>query len=120
MKPRTLKRIRKHTPTITAIAVIIAYVIAAWLMTTKLKPDYYATTAVVTEVNKEDKHVLAMNSTHVFAMHKTDGWEVGDCISILMDGKHTSTTLDDKPVDYSHTNLDEERESRCLIYTTLK
>lgn len=79
---------------------------AAIIQAAKPNHHYYANTAVVTEVDKENNLVTVEDCNgNVWQFTETEDWEFADSCSMLMDSKGTQSVADDEIIQVTYCSF---------------
>lgn len=69
--------------------------------------NYYANTAVVTEVDKANNLVTVEDCNgNTWQFTETEDWEFADTCSMLMDSKGTASVSDDKTIQVTYCSFE--------------
>lgn len=68
-----------------------------------LTTNYYAMTCEVVELDHENDLVILIDSNGFkWVLEHTEDWQVGDCVSLLMDNNGTSEIFDDSIISMTY------------------
>ena len=85
--------------TIKTICIIAAFTIISMPMTahaqSKSVGNLYPKTAVITAINQQTGKVDLFDGYYTWSFVGAEDWQVGDTVSMIMDGKGTKSVTDD-------------------------
>lgn len=103
------EKVTRVSKVIVIVTIIIIMLIAAYVaaladgkeavktQASRRMGNYYALTALVTEVNRENDTVTCINSVgNTWQFYGTEDWQEGDCASLLMWDNGTESITDDE------------------------
>lgn len=103
------EKVTRVSKVIVIVTIIIIMLIAAYVaaladgkeavktQASRRMGNYYALTALVTEVNRENDTVTCINSVgNTWQFYGTEDWQEGDCASLLMWDNGTESVTDDE------------------------
>ena len=92
--------------TIITIAIVALIFISGFASGIKFLSDHiYSRNGIVTEVNKEEDTVTWFDGYFDWELSDTDGWEVGDGITVINFDMMTDNITDDYTIEYRYTDM---------------
>jgi hypothetical protein len=92
------------------ICIIAALIIISMPMTThaqcKSVGNLYPKTAVITAINQQTGKVDLFDGYYTWSFVGAEDWQVGDTVSMIMDGKGTKSVNDDTIVSMRASSLE--------------
>lgn len=103
----TKKGSNKMKKTVITIAIVALIFISGFASGIKfLSSHIYSRNGVVVEVNKEEDYITWNDGYFNWELNDTDGWEVGDGITIInFDMMTTNTIEDDYTIEHRYTDM---------------
>ena len=93
--------------TVITIAIVALIFISGFASGIKfLSSHIYSRDGVVVEVNKEEDYITWNDGYFNWELNDTDGWEVGDGITVInFDMMTTNTIEDDYTIEHRYTDM---------------
>lgn len=92
--------------TVITIAIVALIFISGFASGIKFLSDHiYSRNGIVTEVNKEEDTVTWFDGYFDWELSDTDGWEVGDGITVINFDMMTDNITDDYTIEYRYTDM---------------
>ena len=92
--------------TVITIAIVALIFISGFASGIKfLSSHIYSRNGIVTEVNREEDTVTWFDGYFDWELSDTDGWEVGDGITVINFDMMTDNITDDYTIEYRYTDM---------------